>query len=402
MAKVLIAWELGANYGHLFRLLPLAIALRERGHEPVFVLRNLARVEQALGPHGFDALQAPVWLANPVGLPSTLGYPDILMRSGYLDADGVTALVRAWRKLFSLIQPDLLVADHSPTALLASIDQDIPRVLFGSGFSSPPRVSPMPSLRWWEKTPVQQLINKEQKVLVVVNQVLHNIGLPPLETLADMLAVDDDFLSTFPELDHYTRQTDARYYGPPFNADVGVEPCWPLGEGKRIFAYVYPEYEGFERLMQAFRALPCRTLIHAPGISNQQLGQYQSANVAFAKHPVNIVSVREQCDLTITHSGVGTGSAILLAGRPVLLLPRQLEQLSTALRIAKLGAGLLVRSPGKHPDYKKLLQKLLTDPAYTAAARAFADKYSEFDQLAVIAEIADRCNALIEEHRERG
>jgi len=151
--------------------------------------------------------------------------------------------------------------------------------------------------------------------------------------------------------------------------------------------------------MRALRALPCRSLIHAPGLSTQQLRQYQSANVAFSKHPVKIASVRAQCDLAVTHSGVGTGSAALLAGRPVLLLPRQLEQLSTALRIAKLGAGLLVRSTGKHPDYKKLLQKLLTDPAHTAAARAFADQYSEFDQVAVMAEIADRCEAIIAECR---
>ena len=53
MSGILCVWELGAGYGHLGRLLPVALQLRERGHEVVFALRDLthAEVRRLLGLH---------------------------------------------------------------------------------------------------------------------------------------------------------------------------------------------------------------------------------------------------------------------------------------------------------------------------------------------------------------
>ena len=55
MAKILFAWELGGDYGHLARLLPLARELLARGHRPIFVLRDLLGAEAILAPHGLAA-----------------------------------------------------------------------------------------------------------------------------------------------------------------------------------------------------------------------------------------------------------------------------------------------------------------------------------------------------------
>ena len=41
MARVLLAWELGGNYGHLVALRALACELRRRGHECVFAVLAL-------------------------------------------------------------------------------------------------------------------------------------------------------------------------------------------------------------------------------------------------------------------------------------------------------------------------------------------------------------------------
>ena len=121
MSTIVFAWELGGDYGHLSRLLPIALELRQRGHTPVFLVRDLLGAETLLTPHGIAALQAPLWLGRVNGLPEPIGYPEMLMRFGYLNAQALTGVCRAWRHLFALLKPDLLVLDHAPTALLASL-----------------------------------------------------------------------------------------------------------------------------------------------------------------------------------------------------------------------------------------------------------------------------------------
>src|SRR5690349_24998106 len=69
MARVLLCWELGGDYGHLMRFATVARELARRGHESVFALRELTHVEAVLGQESFSCLQAPVWMAQVSGLP---------------------------------------------------------------------------------------------------------------------------------------------------------------------------------------------------------------------------------------------------------------------------------------------------------------------------------------------
>lgn len=49
MSRILIAWELGADYGHISTFLPIALEMKRRGHEPILVLRDLCGAEKILG-----------------------------------------------------------------------------------------------------------------------------------------------------------------------------------------------------------------------------------------------------------------------------------------------------------------------------------------------------------------
>lgn len=40
MSRILFAWELGENYGHLMRLAPVADKLRAAGHQLLFAVRG--------------------------------------------------------------------------------------------------------------------------------------------------------------------------------------------------------------------------------------------------------------------------------------------------------------------------------------------------------------------------
>lgn len=390
MAKILFTWELGSGLGHLLRMQPLALKLRERGHEIVFLLRNLEQVEQHFGRYDFAIYQAPIWQASSVGMPTIASFADILLRHGFFDVNSLTGLVKSWRNSFQLLKPDLIIFDYSPTALLASHGNNIPRIIYGNGFVIPPDQTPLPSIRWWDKVPEKRLIDHEQKVLNTINQILNNKQ-PELSSLSQLFSVEDTFLATFKELDQYPSRLESSYCGISMSNEIDTPPDWPLSNGKKIFVYLNQNYHGLNDLVRAMDSLACCVLIHSSGLSNARILQLQSANIHFSTQAVNIGHVSQECDLTICHSGVGTGTAALLAGSPVLLIPNHIEQYSVAKRITELGAGILVEPKQKKVNFKQLLKTILENPSYSNNAKAFSEKYKDFDAQKTVEKLADRC-----------
>ncbi len=394
MSQILFAWELGHGYGHIAGFLPLARRLRRRGHTVTFVLKDLSRADPLLPGDEFATLQAPVWYPEATGLPPAVNYAEILFRFGYLTSEGLGSMVRAWRTLFEALAPDLLILDHAPTALLASRGLKIRRALFGHGFFSPPRIHPMPSIRPGLDVPLERLRSSEQRAVDVMNAVLEPLQGPPLRVLADLFTVDEDFLCTFAELDHYADRAGARYWGPRFGATEGAVPAWPSGAGDRIFAYLSADHPDFEKLLQHFAEGPYRVLVHASGADERVLRRHRAPPVAFSPVPVQMARATAECDLVVCHAG-GTVAASLLAGRPLLLMPVHLEQSLTARNVVNLGAGVSVGENPQNTSYRRILTQLLGDSAYREQARSFARRYADFSQDRQLERIAERCEDLI-------
>ncbi len=316
MSRILCVWELGADFGHMSRFLPLALKLRERGHEVVFALKDLSNAEAILGRHGFALLQAPLWLPAIPGLPKMpVSYTELICQFGFLNQPGLTGLVKGWRELYALVKPDLILADHSPTALLASRGLPFRRCLIGTGFCSPPRVNPFPNMRTWLKIPPERLPDVEKNVLQTANAVLAGFGVKPMIALFEMFDVDEDFLCTFPELDHYADRGPARYWSPVFAKDHGQELKWPEPrQGKRVFAYLKPRYRDYEKILGLLRQVKGTVLVFSPGISKAMARKYQSPRVIITTQPVKLAGILPGCDLAICHAGHGTVAASLLAG----------------------------------------------------------------------------------------
>jgi hypothetical protein len=395
MASILCASELGQGYGPFAGFVPLARTLRSQGHSVSFAVRDLSRTDIFLSRDEFVLLQAPVWLPKTAGPSPPVNYADVLLRSGYLEPSGLESLVRGWRALFDLVEPELLLVDQAPTALLAASGLNLRRARFGSGFSCPPRLHPMPSLRPWLEVPEDRLLESERRVVAAVNTVLEQRQLPPLRALADLFTVDEDFLCTFAELDHYADRPDARYWGPRFGTTAGVNPEWPGGGRKRIFAYVQPGHPDFERLLQHFQEDSYSVLVHAPGIGERLVRRHRAAHLAFAPMPVQMARVTAECDLVVCHGGDGTVAASLLAGRPLLLLPYELEQTLTARAVVKVGAGLIAGDSGEGTSYKQLLRRACGDATYTERAQAWATRYADFDRDRQLERVAARAGELL-------
>lgn len=396
MSRIALVWELGTSYGHISALLPVASRLRKRGNEVMLVLRELHNAGSIIAER-IPLFQAPVWLPQMTGLPDPpLNYSEILMRYGYFNADGLAGLVGAWRSLFALHGSDAIVADHSPTALLAARSMGLAATTLGSGFYCPPRQNPMPNMRAWLNVPQQRLEDSDARVLAAMNSVLAAYKARPLASVCELFGTEENFLCTFAELDHYTQREPAKYWGASWNTNSGQEVSWPDGAGNRVFIYLEPHQRDFGCVLEAASALGMRAIVCAPGISDDMRRKYENPRTIISANPYRLDRLLAECDLFIGYAGHGMTAAMLMAGVPLLLLPTQLERFLLAMRVAATGAGIAVNPDVPPPEYTALIRMMLDVPGYREQARQFAKRYGDFDQNEQQENIVDRIEAIAE------
>jgi hypothetical protein len=303
--------------------------------------------------------------------------------------------------LFELVQPGVIVCEHSPSALVASRWTDARRIVMGTGFSLPPDLAPLPDLCPWMGPASIDLARHEDSVLDRVNRLLMADGLAPLDRFSQLYAdVDESFLMTFRELDHHTGRGDARYWG-SWAPSTGIEPDWPGGNSPRVFAYLKSSGRPFqlEPALAALRELPVRTLayISRPGKNVLAL---QSNSLRICSEPVCLAAALEGCDLAVLNGTAGTTTQCLLAGVPVLMIPLYLEQIAFSRRVVEQGAGMMTE-PNRLELFAARLTRVLQDRRYRSAARSFAERYADYDPNTTKTQIAARVLSLLEESPNR-
>jgi UDP:flavonoid glycosyltransferase YjiC (YdhE family) len=397
MSRITLAWEHGEGYGHANRLRPIALALRDRGHEVSFVVCRLRESEKVLAGHGFPLIQAPMfWRGGQAPLKKTPTFAAILIGHGYASPDTLRPLHLGWQDTLSLLRTDLVLCDHSPTALLAARTLGIPRTILGGGFESPPRVTPLPEMLPWNPSSPGELVALEGRALSTINAVLTDAGHRPITSLADLFAADADFLCTFPEIDHYGPRDDGLYCGPIIGSFGDAEPIWPDVEGRRVFVYIKRSDWDFDSIMAGLAGLRVPSLVHAGGMGEADADKLSSETVRVSARPFDFRQVLAQSDLVVGSGGHGTVVSTLLAGRPLLLTPQHPEQRLLAERVVGLGAGLIAgyRRGRKH-DYVGPARQLLDDPSFTQNAQAFARRHADFDAGRTVSVIVDRMEAVL-------
>lgn len=393
MTTVFYAWELGANLGHIGAFLPLARALRERGHAVHWAVARTHEAARLLKHEGFGWMQAPGAPVQKTGRAPE-SYGDILLHFGYADADQLHGLVVAWRELMLLSKAQVVLVDHAPTAILAARTLGLPVMLYGNGFTVPPPVHPTPSLRPWRSAPDAALQQIDQLALRSINGVMRHFSQPPIERIAELFEVQERGLLSFAELDHYANRGAASYWG-ALTVSTGVAPSWPAVKGPRVFAYVRPVGAHHEAVLQALCGLHASVVVYAPGLSETEQSRFVRPHLHFASGPVDVHLTARAASLGVLWGGGGvTALAFLRAGTPLLMLPRQLETYLQGLRVQALGAGIVCDLDRFVSELPGLLDRLLTDPSFASRAQAFANKYALFDESDVVNRLVERVEAL--------
>jgi len=392
MSSILFAWELGANYGHLARDLPVAERLRAAGHVVSFAVSDTRTAVELLVPRRLPFVQAPLAL-RPVRLAHPpANYAELLLAEGWGDRYSLLGRVKAWQALIALIQPSLIVADHAPTVLLAAYCCGSPSIAMGSGFEIPPDVSPLPSIRPWEEIPEARLMQSETLILDCLNRLPIMPGGKFLKRLADLMPPSPVF-TTFAELDHYGARDGANYVGSIYGMAAANAICWPEGVGdtRRIVVYLRPNQRTTETVIGILSTMKANVICAVPGADKSFVSKYASAHLRIVPNPVHLRALLDGADVLIGYGSSGVIAESLLAGVPLLMIPQTVEQYLGARRVEMLGAGVILGQQRSRTDIEMGLEKLFASPSYRHAAESFSAKYRSITP----EHAADRATAMI-------
>jgi hypothetical protein len=242
-------------------------------------------------------------------------------------------------------------------------------------------------MRSWLALPAARLPSSDRSVLDTINHVLTGFGVPAFEHLHELFVVDDIVITNFSELDHYAPSRTAadrervNFCG-PISAHTGnvVPPPWPAtanrAGAKRIFAYLKPEYPHLAATLKALAVCGQPCVIYGLG-AGSAAAPAPAPNLAFSTQPIDVAKAGEECAIGICHAG-GISAILLQLGRPLLMLPTQLEQYLGGLRVFELGAGLVINPEEKQPDIAGALGRLLAEPQFAERAAEFATRYRDW------------------------
>lgn len=322
-------WEMGADLGHITQLANLGMALRSRGHRVSAIVSDTTHALRYLHPLGIPWFQAPR-LIRPSRMTVPLNHADILLAHGYDSAANLAGLVQAWRSLLQRLQPDRLLTEAAPTAILAARTLGLRAINLDKGFFTPPLSTPLPPLRDSPPVETSQLRERETRVIANVDKALIELGLSPIRSFS-LLFDSDTWWLTWPELNHFGYHTPERHLGPIYGSVAGVSPTWPQGRGTRIFAYLKPTCPESLPALEWCITQGYRVSAYLPRWPRGFVRRLErTGRISASSEPLDLDAMLETCDLTLCHAGIGTVTRSLRAGKPLLLLPTHIEQFRTA------------------------------------------------------------------------
>jgi len=364
MANILCVWELGSNLGHLTNLKPFIDSALANGHSVTLAARELQNVRTVIDSTEVRIFQAPYLRKKQrkVLLP-IISYPQLVLRQVFGSEQELEGLYLAWNSIFDSVEPDLVIYDHSPTALVASLGKGWTKWVVGSGFMIPRGDHKFFGV--FPDTPQtpendQRLADTEKSLLNIINSVLGKQDGHEIECFeACFKQCEEQLFLTIPELDHYGAREKGCYLGVKHLA-AGVAPSWPESSayraGPKIFLYL-DDTIGVSVLLGQLLKYGSRLLVYGRELSPELLKKYQDA-VHFSSVPIDLQAVWKQADYFINHGNHGSALQAFVAGVPQLMIPTHQEQLMFAKRIEMNGRGFIARLDQK--DFTASIEKLFS------------------------------------------
>lgn len=340
--NILCAWEMGGGLGHLARLIPFIDVALEKGHHIAIVVKELENIDSIYGDREITLYQAP-YDTTPRSQILPCSWPETLLLR-YRSTERLRSYLRAWKSVFNAEEPDVVIYDAAPTAMIASLCGGWRKWAVGSPFFMPrvdlPLMGAFP-LRVTVEKLQQRLRSSESRLLKLIHGALDSQERLALLDIRDIiLQLDTELLTTIPEFDYYGARRRGEYVGMPSSPPSGAPlPAWPTGTRLKVFGYL-KSFKGWEKLLQEMESENLPAIIYSRD-ANEPF-RHQFKRHVFISAPADMVSVVAEADLVIHMAGSQTVARCMQNGVPQLMITTGLEQLLTAQAAERIGAGIQV------------------------------------------------------------
>jgi MGT family glycosyltransferase len=397
--------------GHVFPLLSIALAERERGGEVAFYTgrkwsKTLA--SQSVEPFAFDRVEG-VWERVHVREQAARGRRQSLRvsREAFRDwlVDSIPAQVADLREVIDRWHPDVIVTDGTmwgPSLILREAEP-IP-VAYASTLLYaliPGREVPVPGLRFRPpRTRAERALAMAGARMIDwlardtrlrLDQHRASYGLKPLgcsvnESMARMPLY---LIGSVPELD--LRRTDlpsnVRYVGPLVwhPAQSSETEQWldgvPTGRPWVHVTEGTSHYQDPFVLRAAAAGLPDADveaiLTTGPDREPKAIGLGSTAPNVHVARWLSHTELLPRCAAVVTTGGAQTIVAALRAGVPLVIVPTGWDKAPNAMRVSQAGVAVSLSPRQCTPDrLRSAVHRVLADPAYRKAAHALAERFA--------------------------
>ncbi len=221
-------------------------------------------------------------------------------------------------------------------------------------------------------------------ILNTVNRAAGHFGVPGFPSIFDYWRGDLTLVAEPPEFSGAALPAEHFYIGPLIPQDEFPMPA-AIAEIPRDRPLIYfamgssgtPEIAA--KIVESFNGKPYRVI--APV-------KFQLSRVAAVRIPANVLvtdwvpalQVNKMADLAVIHGGIGTVMTAALAGKPVVGVGMQMEQVANLACLERLGVAIRVaksRDPSR--QVQLAIQRLLNDQTAKAKAAALAKVVAPWD-----------------------
>jgi MGT family glycosyltransferase len=395
MAKFLFTMLPANDLGLPTRLVPIARALADRGHD-VAVFNPAPVPAKLIDDAGLKNLPMP---SRP--MPDSWG--DLAQASSAWDVEQmfgalfgneefVRAATAAQVDVVRDFDPDVVVDSFGLFSCLAARILQVPLASVLQGNFHPAS----DGFLWWKGERPAGL----PSAAAIINKVAEEHGVAPVARCVDLLAGHLSLIVGTPETDPLPATAGVAYIGPiVWQRGNATLPDWVAALGRdQPVIWVYsgnPRYGNAPTPIDSIVVI--RAAVAALGDAPVQVvltTGYQDVPKEFGTLPSNFhhasylpgLAMAERCDLMVHHGGHSSVMTGLSAGTPAVIIPTITERESNARRVAALGAGEIVL-PVDGADGEKLIDAdefsakvhlVLNDPGYLRSARRIAETMRKF------------------------
>ena len=357
--------------GHINAFLPVALALKNEFEcRVVFCTKASEFARSIVKQTGFEYIEAPLNAMLQSSQPA-IGHADILFKaSSFSDEINLHTTLRNWLNIFDHVQPDLIIADYAPVAMLAAKIAYIPHIAYDTGFFSPPLDRAFPLFANELKNGEKRLRTIEATITKTTNNAIKKISSSyRVDRFQELFTASAYIFNNHPLLDVYQRSSREHFVGPLLDVTrTETKSEQSTNNSIRVFCYLSGMFTKINETLSSLSDASLESIIYVSGTPARTLTSLARPNLHILTEPAVMEDILPKVDVVLCHGGSGTINLTLAYGKRLAILPMFTEQAMNARCLEDLGLGVRVHNA---TDVNKSIKTIANNKNFHIHAHSF-------------------------------